>query len=104
MGRRETMRSLRSSNRPGPGQGYAVVAGRNLADRGNQILIERAFASAWGIEGGGHGRTCRGSVASGSSASSRHPDDVGFPLAKPRFYLSRPGDRRAGSGLIATRR
>ena len=84
-------------NAPGPGQGYAIVAGRNLADRGNQILIERAFASAWGIEVGDTvylpglgGERVVGLVEA--------PDDVGFPLAKPRFYLSRPAiDARFGA-------
>lgn len=74
---------------PGRLDGYAVVAGHNLSDRGSEVLVERAFASAWGIrlgdtiDVGGLGPERVVGFAEG-------PDDVGFPLAKPRFYLSRP--------------
>jgi putative ABC transport system permease protein len=81
---------------PGPHQGYAIVAGRNLGDRGAQVLVEQAFAQAWGIRVGDTlynrylGRLRVVGLAEG-------PDDVGYPLAKPRFYLSRPAlDARFG--------
>ncbi len=82
---------------PGRLRGYAVVAGRNLADRGSQVLVEQAFASAWGIrvgdtlEVGGLGPQRVVGLAEA-------PDDVGYPLGAPRFYLSRPAlDARFGA-------
>ncbi len=69
-------------------RGYAVVAGRDLRPRGNEVLVEQAFADAWGLHPGsrlfvdGLGpQTVVGLVEA--------PDNVGFPLAKPRFYVSR---------------
>jgi ABC-type antimicrobial peptide transport system permease subunit len=80
----------------GPRRGYAVVAGRNLAPRGSQILVEKAFAQAWGIRVGS-------TVEVGGLGPQRvvglveAPDNVGYPLAKPRFYVSRPAlDARFG--------
>jgi ABC-type antimicrobial peptide transport system permease subunit len=77
-------------------RGYAVVAGRDLAAVGPQVLLERAFAEAWGVRLGstffveGLGpQTVVGFVEA--------PDNVGFPLAKPRFYVSRSAiDARFG--------
>lgn len=74
---------------PGPGRGYAVVAGRDLSDRGREVLLERSFADSWGVNVGdvvdlrylGPMRVV-GLVEA--------PDNVGYPLAKARFYLSRP--------------
>ncbi len=76
-------------NAPGRLRGYAVVAGRNLADRGAEVLVERAFASAWGIRPGD--TLYVGGVGPERVVGlAESPDDVGFPLAKPRIYLSRP--------------
>ncbi len=82
---------------PGRLRGYAVVAGKNLADRGSQVLVEQAFASAWGIRVGdtlyvdGLGPQPVVGLAEG-------PDDVGYPLGEPRLYLSRPAlDARFGA-------
>ena len=81
---------------PGRRQGYAVVAGHNFADQGAGVLVERGFASTWGlrigsrffVDGLGH-ETVVGFAEA--------PDNVGYPLAKPRFYLSRPAiDARFG--------
>jgi ABC-type antimicrobial peptide transport system permease subunit len=81
---------------PGPRRGYAVVAGRDLGNRGREVLLERAFASSWGVHLGdsfyveGLGRL---RVVGFVEA----PDNVGYPLAKPRFYISRPAlDARFG--------
>jgi len=74
---------------PGLHQGYAVVSGHNLHDRGAGVLVEQGFASAWGLSLGdtfyvdGLGRERVVGFAEG-------PDDVGYPLGKPRLYLSRP--------------
>jgi ABC-type lipoprotein release transport system permease subunit len=81
---------------PGPRRGYAVVAGRDLGDRGREVLIERAFADAWGIHVGDT-VDLRYLGAMRVVGLAEAPDDVGFPLAKPRFYVSRPAiDARFG--------
>jgi putative ABC transport system permease protein len=78
-------------------RGYAIVAGRDLRARGSEVLLERAFAQAWGVRLGstlfvdGLGRE---RVVGYAEA----PDNVGFPLAKPRFYVSRAAiDARFGA-------
>lgn len=69
-------------------RGYAVVAGRDLRPRRPEALLERALAEAWGVRLGS-------SPSVGDLGPQRvvgfveAPDDVGFPLAKPRFYLTR---------------
>ncbi|HEY2260537.1 MAG TPA: ABC transporter permease [Solirubrobacteraceae bacterium] len=80
----------------GPRRGYAVVAGRDLRSRGSEVLVERAFAQAWGVELGR-------AFAVGGLGPQRvvgfveAPDNVGYPLAKPRFYVSRAAiDARFG--------
>jgi ABC-type antimicrobial peptide transport system permease subunit len=76
---------LTGSGRPG----YAIVAGRNLAPAGSQVLVELGFAQAWHLHVGS-------TLYVGGLGPERivglveSPDNVGFPLAKPRFYLSRP--------------
>ncbi|MGO9976661.1 MAG: ABC transporter permease [Solirubrobacteraceae bacterium] len=81
---------------PGSKRGYAVVAGRDLPDRGSDVLVERAFASAWGLQLGD-------TLYVGGLGPERvvgfaeAPDDVGFPLGAPRIYISRPAlDARFG--------
>ena len=76
---------MSGSGRPG----YAVVAGHNLARRGSEVLIELGFAQAWHIR--------LGSTFFVSGLGPQRvvgfveaPDNVGYPLAKPRFYVSRP--------------
>ncbi len=75
-------------DRPGPGQGYAVVAGRNLAGTGPSVLLERAFADSWGIRIGDtfYVRDLGPLRVAGLVEA---PDNVGYPLAQPRFYISR---------------
>ncbi len=73
---------------PGRYDGYAVVAGRNLPDRGSDVLIERAFAAAWAIRIGDQ-VYLPGLGAERVVGFAEGPDDVGYPLAAPRFYLSR---------------
>ena len=73
---------------PGRRQGYAVVAGRRLPTRGRGVLVEDAFARAWGLHPGSTldlGELGPQPVLGLVQA----PDNVGFPLAKPRFYISR---------------
>jgi ABC-type lipoprotein release transport system permease subunit len=74
---------------PGRHPGYAVVAGHNLAPVGSQVLVELAFAQAWHLHLGS-------TLYVGDLGPQRvvgfteAPDNVGYPLAKPRYYLSRP--------------
>jgi ABC-type lipoprotein release transport system permease subunit len=81
---------------PGRRPGYAIVAGRDLRPVGSEVLLERGFAQAWGVRLGdsfyvqGLGRQRVVGFVEG-------PDNVGFPLAKPRFYVSRAAiDARFG--------
>ncbi len=76
-------------NQPGPRVGYDVVAGENLPARGRDVLVEKGLSDSWGIKLGdllrvpGIGPDKVVGIAEG-------PDDVGYPLAAPRIYLSRP--------------
>ena len=73
---------------PGRRRGYAIVAGRDLRPGRPEVLLERGFAQAWGVHLGDTvylGRLGPQSVVGFVEA----PDNVGFPLAKPRFYISR---------------
>jgi ABC-type antimicrobial peptide transport system permease subunit len=81
---------------PGAQMGYAIVAGHDLGARGSGVLVERGVADAWGIHlgqtllVGGLGPEPVVGFAEG-------PDDVGYPLAAARIYLSRPAlDARFG--------
>ena len=81
----------------GPGRrGYAIVAGRDLSARYGEVVVERGVAQAWGIPLGA-------TLYVGGLGPLRvvgfaeAPDNVGFPLAVPRFYLSRTAiDARFG--------
>ncbi len=78
-------------DRPGRDDGYAVVAGRNLRRLGSEVLVEKAFADAWGIRVGSYlrlGDNFLGPLRVVGLVEG--PDDVGYPLAKARIYLSRP--------------
>jgi ABC-type antimicrobial peptide transport system permease subunit len=71
----------------GPRQGYAVVAGRHLPPVGRDVLVERGVASAWGLSLGSQLRLAElGPYRVVGFAEG--PDDVGYPLAAPRVYLS----------------
>ena len=74
---------------PGPHRGYAIVAGRDLRNAGSELLIERAFARAWGVRLGDK-MDVRGIGPMHVVGFVEAPDNVGYPLAKPRFYVSRP--------------
>ncbi|MDQ6775911.1 MAG: ABC transporter permease, partial [Actinomycetota bacterium] len=68
--------------------GYAVVAGRDLAPTGSQVLLELGFAQAWHVRLGST-FFVDGLGPQRVVGFTEAPDNVGFPLAKPRFYLSR---------------
>ncbi len=69
-------------------QGYAVIAGHNLGRSQRGVLIEPGLASAWHIPIGAR-------ISLGVAGTQRvvglaeGPDDVGYPLAAPRFYIRR---------------
>ena len=72
----------------GPGRrGYAVVGGRDLRPRGSEVLLEKAFAQAWGVHLGSRFYV-RGLGPLRVVGFVEAPDNVGFPLAKPRIYVS----------------
>ena len=71
----------------GARRGYAVVAGRDLRPSGPEVLLEQAFAQAWGIVPGDEVDT-EGLGPLRVVGLVQAPDNVGFPLAKPRFYVS----------------
>ena len=80
-------------------RGYAIVDGRDLRPGGaaHEVLVERAFADAWHMRVGD-----ALSVADLGSERivglTESPDNVGFPLAKPRLYVSRTAlDARFGA-------
>jgi ABC-type lipoprotein release transport system permease subunit len=79
-------------------RGYAIVAGRDLRSAAPEILVEQAFAQAWGIR---LGQTVdnAGLGALKVVGFAEAPDNVGYPLADPRFYVSQGLiDRRFGAG------
>ncbi len=73
---------------PGPRRGYAVVSGRDLDFRGPEVMIEKAFADSWGIRLGDEFYV-KGLGPLRVVGLVEAPDNVGYPLAKPRFYVSR---------------
>jgi len=74
----------------GPGRrGYAIVAGHDVTGPG-QVVVEKGLADAWhlriggafGIDGLGNERIV---------GFSESPDNVSYPLAVPRVYISQIG-------------
>ena len=77
-------------------QGFAVVAGSPLRGSSPEVLVETALASAWHIKIGSYLRV-PGLGPERVVGFAEGPDDVGYPLAAPRFYLSRASiDARFG--------
>jgi ABC-type antimicrobial peptide transport system permease subunit len=76
---------MSGSGRPG----YAVVAGHNLARTGSQVLVELGFAQAWHLHLGST-LDVGGLGPQRVVGFTEAPDNVGYPLAKPRYYLSLP--------------
>jgi len=73
----------------GPRRGYAIVAGRDVDGRPNEVVIERGVANAWHVKVGDEIQVGRlGSLRIAGIAVA--PDNVAFPLASaPRVYISR---------------
>jgi hypothetical protein len=75
----------------GPGRrGYAIVGGRNLSSRPGEVVVEKGLAQAWGIKLGGE-IGVDGLGALRLVGFSQSPDNVSYPLATPRVYISRAG-------------
>jgi ABC-type antimicrobial peptide transport system permease subunit len=69
--------------------GYAVVAGHNLSPRRPQVLVELGFAQAWHLHLGST-LDVGGLGPQRVVGFAEAPDNVGYPLAKPRYYVSLP--------------
>ena len=70
-------------------RGYAIVAGRDVTGQG-QVVVERGLANAWGLRIGG----TLGIDELGTErivGFSQSPDNVSYPLAVPRVYISQAG-------------
>ena len=73
-----------------PGRrGYAIVDGRDVSGRANEVVIERGVANAWHVGVGDDVQVGRlGSLRVVGIAVA--PDNVAFPLASaPRMYIAR---------------
>jgi hypothetical protein len=73
-----------------PGRrGYAIVAGRDVDGRANEVVIERGVANAWRVGVGDDVQVGRlGSLRVAGIAVA--PDNVAFPLASAaRMYIAR---------------
>jgi ABC-type antimicrobial peptide transport system permease subunit len=74
----------------GPGRrGYAIVAGRDVSGPG-QVVVERGLADAWHLKLGGT-LDIDGLARQHIVGFSQSPDNVSYPLAVPRVYLSQAG-------------
>ena len=71
-------------------RGYAIVAGRDLSSRYGEVVVERGLAQAWGLRLGGI-LDVAGLGPQQVVGFAEAPDNVGYPLAVPRFYLSEAG-------------
>jgi FtsX-like permease family len=72
----------------GPGRrGYAIVAGRNVWERPGEVVVERGLASAWGLALAGT-LNIDGLGTQRIVGFSESPDNVSYPLAVPRVYIS----------------
>ncbi len=73
-------------------RGYAIVEGRDLRPRGDEVVVESGLAREWSLEVGDRlevGGLDGGARVVGVAVS---PDNVAYPLAAgPRFYLSNEG-------------
>jgi ABC-type lipoprotein release transport system permease subunit len=72
-----------------PGRrGYAIVAGRDVDGRANEVVVERGVANQWHLHVGDDVRVGRlGTLRVAGIAVA--PDNVAFPLASaPRMYVS----------------
>ncbi|MGP0036837.1 MAG: FtsX-like permease family protein [Solirubrobacteraceae bacterium] len=67
--------------------GYAIVAGRDLSNRFGEVVVEKGLADAWGLQLGGT-LYIDGLGPQRIVGFSESPDNVSYPLAVPRVYVS----------------
>ncbi|MGB8876353.1 MAG: ABC transporter permease, partial [Solirubrobacteraceae bacterium] len=67
--------------------GYAIVAGRDLSNRFGEVVVEQGLADAWGLQLGGR-LDIDGLGPQRIVGFSESPDNVSYPLAVPRVYVS----------------
>jgi ABC-type lipoprotein release transport system permease subunit len=67
-------------------RGYAILAGRDLSGAPGGVVLEDGLARAWGLAPGGSIRV--GGLQMRIVGLARAPDNVAFPLAAPRVYVS----------------
>ena len=88
----------------GPGRhGYAVVGGRDLSGARGEVVVERGLAAAWGLQLGGT-LDIDGLPDQRIVGFSESPDNVSYPLAAPRVYVSQAallGPRRSSAINLA---
>ncbi|HEX4110196.1 MAG TPA: FtsX-like permease family protein [Solirubrobacteraceae bacterium] len=84
-----------------PGRrGYAIVAGRPLSGRPGEVVVEVGLARAWGLHVGS-ALFVEGVGPQRVVGLSEAPDNVSYPLAGGRVYLSRAGlVARYGAGAL----
>ena len=70
-------------------RGYAIVAGRDVTGPG-QVVVERGLAAAWHLDLGGS-LAIDGLGPERIVGFSESPDNVSYPLAVPRVYVSQRG-------------
>ncbi len=69
-------------------RGYAIVAGREMSSsRFGEVVVERGLAADWGVRLGGT-LDIAGLGAQRVVGFSESPDNVSYPLAVPRVYVS----------------
>jgi len=69
-------------------RGYGILEGRNLSSRFGEAVVEQGVAHAWGLRPGSQLRIGR-LPALRVVGVAESPDNVAYPLAAPRIYLSR---------------
>jgi ABC-type antimicrobial peptide transport system permease subunit len=67
--------------------GYAIVAGRDLSSRPGEVVVEQGLADAWGLKIGST-LDIDGLGPQRIVGLSESPDNVSYPLAVPRVYVS----------------
>ncbi len=70
-------------------RGYAIVGGHDVTGPG-QVVVERGLADAWHLRLGG-GLTIDGLGTERIVGFSESPDNVSYPLAVPRVYVTQRG-------------
>jgi ABC-type antimicrobial peptide transport system permease subunit len=71
-------------------RGYAIVSGRDVSGRPGEVVVERGLAVAWGIRLGD--TLDVGDIGPQRVVGfSESPDNVSYPLAVPRVYVSHAG-------------